>query len=289
MQSALAVAFALATALANAFALASQHAASVSGDPSRRGWALLAYLVRHPLWLLGWIGMGASLLCQAIALHYGPLALVQPLLVTELVLALVIRKLWLHQELRRMAWASASVTTLALVVFLVTTNPRASTWQPTLRDWTGPGIVVAVLVAIASVVARRGSPARRAGAYAGATAALWALEATFIKATADVLVAGGISTMLTSWPLYALIGCGAVGLLTEQAALHVGPLKISQPIIVIVDPLASIVLGVSLYHERLVTSPLSSAFAGIAFVVVTVGVVVMTRTVPDTAHALHRR
>ncbi len=289
MDGVLAIVFALATALSNAFAIAAQHAASVSGDPAHRGWTLLTYLMRHPLWLLGWLGMGASLACQAIALHYGPLSLVQPILVGELVLALVLRKLWLNQDLRTAAWVSATVTTVALISFLIATNPRASTWTPTVRDWIWPSAAVALLVVIASVTARRGTPARRAGAYAGATALLWALEATFIKATAAVLVAGGVSTMLARWPLYALIGCGVVGLLTEQAALHVGPLKISQPIIVIVDPLASILLGVTLYHERLVTSPLTSAVAVISFVIVAVGVLAMTRTVPDTAHALHRR
>ena len=289
MASTLAVVFALATALANALALATQHAASVSGDPTRRGWALLVYLFHHPLWLLGWLGMGASLVFQAIALHFGPLSLVQPLLVSELVLALVVRRLWLHQSLRRAAWISASVTTLALAVFLTSTNPRASEFTPTSRDWAWPSIVVAFVVVFAVAVARRGSPARRAGAYASATALIWALEATFIKAAADELVAGGVSTLLTTWPLYALVGCGGIGLLTEQAALHVGPLKISQPIIVIVDPIASILLGVVLYHERLVTSGATITLAAIAFLIVAVGVVSMTRSVPDTANALHRR
>ena len=289
MASTLAVIFALATALANALALATQHAASVSGDPTRRGWALLVYLFHHPLWLLGWLGMGASLVFQAIALHFGPLSLVQPLLVSELVLALVVRRLWLHQSLRRAAWISASVTTLALAVFLVSTNPRASEFTPTSGDWAWPSIVVAFVVVFAVAVARRGSPARRAGAYASATALIWALEATFIKAAADVLVAGGVSALLTTWPLYALVGCGGIGLLTEQAALHVGPLKISQPIIVIVDPIASILLGVVLYHERLVTSGATITLAAIAFLIVAVGVVSMTRSVPDTANALHRR
>ncbi len=289
MSSSLAVGFALATALANALALATQHAASVSGDQSHRGWALFVYLVHHPLWLLGWVGMGASLVFQAVALHFGPLSLVQPLLVSELVLALVVRRLWLHQSLRRTAWISAGVTTVALAAFLVAVNPRVSALQPTLSDWTWPSVVVALLVVLAVVTARRGSPARRAGAYAGATALLWALEATFIKAAADVLAAGGISAVFTSWPLYALVSCGVVGLLSEQAALHVGPLKISQPIIVIVDPLASIVLGVVLYHERLVTSSATITLAAGAFVIVAVGVVSMTRSVPDTANALHRR
>ncbi len=283
MSIGLAVLFALLTALSNAVALSTQHAASTGGDPTHRGSALVLYLIRQPLWWLGWIAMGSSLVFQAIALHFGPLSLVQPLLVGELVLALLIRRLWLHQVLRRAAWTSAALTTAALITFLVATSPHGVAGSPAARDWTGPTLTVALLVAVSVMVARRGSPSRRAGAYAGATALIWALEATFIKATADVLASHGLSTTLTSWPLYALVGCGVIGLMTEQAALHVGPLKISQPIIVIVDPVASVLLGIVLYRERLASSPGSLIVEAVSFAMVALGVVAMTRTVPDTA------
>ncbi len=288
MATALAVLFGLLTALANAAAVTTQHVASTGDDAPRRGWHLLRYLVRRPLWLLGWVGMAASLVFQAFALHFGPLALVQPLLVSELVLALVLRRLWLRQTLRGAAWASAGATAVALATFLVVTAPRGPSWSPGAAAWTVPSGVTAALVLVCAYVARSGTPSRRAGAYATATALLWALEATFIKAAADVLVSRGLESLLASWPVYALIACGVAGLSTEQAALHVGPLKISQPIIVIVDPVASIVLGVTLYRERLADSSGAIAIAALAFAVVAFGVVVMTRTVPATMSDVHR-
>ena len=89
----IAVLFALATALANAIAVATQHVASTA-TPQARGWRLVRNVVRHPLWMVGWLALGGSLVFQALALHFGPLSLVQPMLVSELVMALVLRRLF---------------------------------------------------------------------------------------------------------------------------------------------------------------------------------------------------
>ena len=45
------------------------------------------YLLRRPLWLAGWAAAAGAFGFQAAALHYGPLSIVQPLLVAELVFA----------------------------------------------------------------------------------------------------------------------------------------------------------------------------------------------------------
>ena len=289
MAVGLAIAFGLLTALANATMLATQHVASTSHDSPRRGWALVRYLFGHPLWLLGWLGAIASLVFQALALHFGPIALVQPLLVSELVFALVLRRWWLHQRLRRSAWASAATKAVALATFLVLAAPRGPLGEPSASRWVAPSAVTVILVLIAIAIARSATPSRRAGAYAAAAALLWALEATFIKAATDILASRSLASLLTSWPLYALVVCGVLGLVAEQAALHVGPLKISQPIIVIVDPLASVVLGLMIYREQFANSPSAIAIAVVAFAVVAFGVVMLTRTVPATVTEAQRR
>src|SRR5487761_2060707 len=120
----MAVLFALLTALANAVTVTSQHVASTGDSPARSGWRFILFLVRHPLWLAGWAASAASLVCQATALHFGPLSLVQPFLVTELVMALLLRRLWFHQRLRRVTWVAAAATTAALALFLVVAAPR---------------------------------------------------------------------------------------------------------------------------------------------------------------------
>jgi len=56
---------------------------------------------------------------------------------------------------------------------------------------------------------------------------------------------------------------------------------VSQPILVITDPFASIVLSVWLFDERFTNSPLRVAIAVAAFAVMAFGITVLTRTAPQ--------
>ncbi len=281
--------FALLTSLTNALAVTLQHIASTSDIEKSSGWKFVWYLLRHPLWLLGWVALCGSLIFQALALHFGPLSLVQPILVTELILALVLRQLWLGQSIRGVTWSAAVVTGAGLVIFLVTTSPHGGSFLPKSSAWTVPSVVCVAVVALLVALAQRGSPARRAALFASATAVMWALEATFIKATTDTISALGYGGMFTRWPVYALIVGGVVGLLCEQAALHVGPLSVSQTFIVIVDPLVSVALGIWLYRDRLHHDALHLSVGVVAFAVMCAGIVALTRTAPPTMNADVRR
>ena len=104
------VLFGLLAAFSNGLNVVMQHVASI-GDPLHsKGWRFVRYLVSNPLWLLGWAALAAAFIFQAIALHNGPISVVQPLLVTELVFVLVLRWLWFHQSIRRVTWWAAGIT-----------------------------------------------------------------------------------------------------------------------------------------------------------------------------------
>ena len=188
-----------------------------------------------------------------------------------------------------MTWFGAFIACVGLVVFLVVTTPRGGVGVPSTSSWIGP-VALAIGVAVFFIAgAQRGSESRRAAFYASATGVMWALEATFIKATTDTISSAGYAGSLGHWPIYAFAIGGVVGLFCEQAALHVGPLKVSQPFIVIVDPVASVVLGVWLYGEKIRHGLLSLSVGGLSFAVMCVGVIVLTQSAPDTMRAeLHR-
>ena len=114
---------------------------------------------------------------------------------------------------------------------------------------------------------------------------MWALVATFIKATTDTLTQFGVAGMFTRWPVYALAVGGVAALFLEQAALHVGPLRVSQPFLVIIDPIVSIALSVWLFGQRFTASGAVLAVAAIAFAVMCAGVVLLTQTAPATMKA----
>ncbi len=275
------ITFALAAALANAIHLMTQHAASVGVSNSHRGWNLVTFLIRQPLWLLGWAAAAGGFIFQAVALHSGQLSIVQPLLVTELVFVLILRRFWVHQRVAKMAWTAALITCGALAVFLIAADPRGGRrLQPDVTDWASALAVFGGAVALLAVMARWGSPVRRAALYATAASITWALMAAFIKVTTNQLAASGPLGTLEHWPVYALVASGVLGSVLQQAALQVGPLSVSQPLIVVVDPAVAIVLSVWVFDERFAVSLAQRIFAGVAFCVMAMGVTVLSRTAP---------
>ncbi len=217
---------------------------------------------------------------QALALHNGPMSVVQPVLVTELVFVLVLRRVWIRQQVVAAAWASVLVVCLALAVFLVAAEPTGGHPVPDAREWLSAGLVSGGFIAVLTVLGRAGSPVRQAAVLAAAAALTWALEATFLKAATDTLTVFGITGTLIRWPLYAMIDATVTGTVLQQAALHVGPLTVSQPMLVIIDPFASIILSVWLFDERFTTSPAKITVAVVSFAVLATGVTMLTRTAP---------
>ena len=275
-----AVAFALAAAFANAVNLMTQHSASIGAPKREGGWRLPFYLIRQPLWLLGAAAAVGSYVFQAVALHNGPMSVVQPVLVTELVFVLVLRRIWIHQNVAAAAWAAVTVVCVSLGVFLAAAEPSGGHPYPSAREWVSAGLVFGGAIAVLTALGTRGSPVRRAAVLAGAAALTWSMEATFLKTATQTLTASGLAAMLTSWPVYALVGATVAGTLLQQAALHLGPLSVSQPTLVITDPLASIVLSVWLFDEHFTNSPAKIATAVLAFAVMAAAVTVLTRTAP---------
>ncbi len=279
--------FALCAAFSNALYVATQHVASTSGRVRKAsGLRLVAYLIRSPLWLFG-LGVGiGGFLFQAAALKNGQLSIVQALLVTELVFGLLLRKLWIRQAIRPAAWGSAALTCVGLAAFVAVDQPQGGIPTPTAHAWAGALAAFGGAAAVMTLAARWGSPRRRAALYAAAAAVVWALVATFIKTATETLTESGIAAVFTHWPVYALAAGGVAGILLVQAALHVGPLSVSQPLLVIVDPSASVILSIWLFQERYTRGPVVIAGGVLAFIVMCVGVVALTSTAPPTMQAV---
>jgi len=277
----LTVVFAVAAAFSNAVNVFTQHSASIGAPKREKGWRLVGYLFRQPLWLLGWIAAVGGFAFQALALHNGQLSVVQPLLITELVFVLVLRRMWIRQEVARAAWVAAVVVCVALGVFLAVSEPTGGHPHANTAEWLSALLSFGAAIALLSTAGRRGSPVHRAAAFAVAGGLAWALMAVFIKSTTDTLATFGIVGTLARWPVYALAASAIAGTVLEQAAIHVGPLSVSQPLLVVINPLASIVLSVWLFDERFTPSPARITIAILSFAVMAVGVVALSRTAPQ--------
>ena len=279
----LSVVLAFASAMASAFTVVTQHVASRTAPTQVRGWRLGVYLVRNPLWLLGVLSTAASFVLQGFALYYGRMSVVQSILITELVFSLVIGRIWLRRPVRAVAWVSASATAIGLALFLIISQPEGGHPQATTAAWLPALLTLGTATAVCAVLASTGSPVRRAALYATATGIVLAIMATFLKSTTETLAGVGIPALLTRGQIYGLVIAGGLSVVLTQAALHYGPLAVSQPLMVIVDPFVSIILGVWLFGEHFTGGPLRIAAAAGAFAAIVAGVIGLARTGPSYA------
>ena len=208
--------------------------------------------VSHRLWLAGIACDVVGLGLQVIALHLGALSVVQPLLLSSMLFALVIRARFERHPISRRQILWAVTLTVALGGFLaLAATPAAADETADRMPAVVAGIVGAVLVGVCVVLGRRQPRGGRTAALFGiALGVIYASTAALIKAATDV-AGRHLPDLFTAWPLYAVIVVGAGGLLLSQLTFQAGPLTASLPATATVDPLLSIVIGVAVYDEQI--------------------------------------
>jgi hypothetical protein len=273
-----ALAFSVSTTLKNA------SASEVPDVTETRGAAPVARFVRatlrHPLWLGGIVADVVGLALQVTALHLGALALVQPLLVTGLLFALLLRH-WGSWRMSRREVLWASTLTGCLIAFLGLSGSVSGSSVPSGADRL-PAVLAALVGLLAAAaclgIARRHIPtAARAALIGIAVGVVYAADAALIKTTTNVFAVHGLAAMLASWQLYTVLVLGVAGLFLTQLAFQAGPLTASLPAISTVDPLLSVAIGVMVYDEQLRRGPLSGALLLALLLLLTTSVVQLGR------------
>jgi hypothetical protein len=219
-----------------------------TGAGERLG-GFMARTFRHPLWIIGAIADIGGFALHALALRVGPLTVVQPVLVSSIVFAVVLRELLESRWPRRSELVWAIALTIGLVLFLTISSPDGRVDQA--PDGV-PAIVVGVVIAVGAlgffVCGRRYTGSVAAALLATAAGLSYAAVAGLLKENVSLLNRG-VGTLVGSWPLYALIAVGAFGIVLTQLAYRAGPLSSSLPIIMTVDALVSLVIGTSVFDE----------------------------------------
>jgi hypothetical protein len=138
---------------------------------------------------------------------------------------------------------------------------------------------------VLALLGMRGSLVRRTALMASAAAVMWALVAVLVKTMTDTLTEFGVGGMFAHWPVYALAGAGLGAEVFHQTTLKVGPLSVSQPLLVIVNPIVSIALSVWIFQEYFVADAARLTVGAVAFVAMCGSVALLTRTAPSTMSA----
>jgi drug/metabolite transporter (DMT)-like permease len=243
---------------------------------------LVFRLARRPVWLLGMASMIGGFVLQLIALHFGPLALVQPILAAELVFVFGYLAVAGSGRVKGRDWLAAAAMSIGIGVFLRVASPSGGRLHAPGSAWLIAGLATAGVVLLALAVAsglghRRGSGTRRAAVLGAATGISWGFMAAVTKELSSHL-GDGLGAIFSTWSLYVLIAAGAATMLLASHALAAGPLAASQPGFTILDPLAASLLGMFLFGEHIRAGAADLAGEALALAVVIAGAAVLSHS-----------
>ncbi len=239
--------------------------------------SLLKHALRRGVWLLGFALMIVSFLLQAVALHIGRLSEVQPILTTELVFLAAILAIWFRFRIGRREWMGAVAVTAGLSFFLYFAQPQYGMTPPPGWRWAVAGGVCAGIIVATVLLAMRGPRWWRATMFGTAASVSFAFTAACTKVVSDFATAD-VTHLYRHWQVYALAVFGALAVFLTQNAIHAGPLVASQSTLVLIDPLASICIGIGLFGDDLQTGGAAGPLEALALLVAFLGAFWLARS-----------
>lgn len=270
-----AIVCALVAALLFAVASVAQQRAAAAVP---EGSALMRSLLRSKRWWAAIVGDVGGYGMQVLALSFGAVLVVQPILVSSLVFALPLSARLNHQRITGRAAATALVLVAALVTFLIVGDPTAGEETAPLREWLVPLTILLSIVALATLAGLLvPNPSGRALALGLAGGALFGLAAALTDRVVT-LFDDGLGAVLTGWQTWALVAAGLLGFYLQQRAYQAGPLAASLPAAAVAEPLAAAFLGLTALDEQLRTDGAGLIVVAASVVVMCVATVALCRT-----------
>ena len=238
---------------------------------------LLADLFRKRKWLAGIICMIAGQVLAAWSIGHLSLSVVEPLLTTNLLVALILAVPLSHQPVRltEVAGALLLIAGETILSLARSVEPIGQSFG-SFSHWPAAAGIAAI--AFAAVQAGRHRSGKQRATLTGLGAGLvFGIQDALTRQTLQILQLHGISGMLHSWSAYSLVATGAVGLLLMQSAFSAGPLHASLPTITAGEPVAGILLGIVVFGDQISLSPASLAMHAGGLAALVVGVILVAR------------
>ena len=272
----LALGLAAAAGLCNAVGdvLERSSAQREDSDP-RESIRLVARLARRPRWWLGVIASILGLGLHIAALSRGPLAVVQPMLVVELPLAVLGSAVFLGRHLVWRDWVAVAAMAAGLAAFVRFLAPSGGErLQVSGASWAVATAVVVGLALVLAVAGWRTGQDLRAALLATAGGVGYGLTGVFFSTAAALLDVGGIGAALGAWQTWASIITGVTSFYLLQNALAAGRLVVVEPGITLANPIVATTWALVIFKEF---ASGGAALLGVGFGVasIVVGVVVL--------------
>lgn len=210
---------------------------------------LFLRLLRDRQWWVGSLVSTAGFAFQAAALGAGSVLLVQSILVTALLFALPVGARAGGHRVTRAQWGWAVLLAAAVAVIVTVGNPTAGHSRAALPVWSVVVAVLAPVLALCILGARRVAGRPAAAVLLGVVSgALWGVFAVLTKAVVDRLGHGAWALLATP-ELYAWAVVGIAATAWQQSAFRAGSLTASLPTMTVVEPVVGSVLGILVLGE----------------------------------------
>ena len=252
LGNSLAVLFALCAAVFAAIGIVVRQRATMDVPPAKGvSTVMLRTLLRRQLWWAGTASAVAGYGFQALALVFGSLLLVQPVLVSALLFALPMSAHLAHRRVTRGEWLWASLLTAALTVFVLLARSSTGNYSVSVTTSVIVAVVCAAVVLLCVLSATRSTDGRRAVLLAVAVAVMFGVVAVLTKIVMHMVAEGSVLATLTTPALYLVVILGVAGTLLQQSAFHAGSLQTSVPTMLVLEPVVAVVLGAIVLGETL--------------------------------------
>jgi drug/metabolite transporter (DMT)-like permease len=230
---------------------------------------------KNKFWQIGALAEGLAAIIELVALYFGSLLLVEPLLMTNLVFLLIIVHFRLKKLVTLHEWIGIGAICIGVSSFLIAANPHGGKGSYGII-WLAPVLTIVPLMFFGAVAARRIHNQKSRGLIGALVGGLSLGLTAALTRLAMLQLHSGIIPTLTHWPLYALIASAIVSLFAVQVGYGSGPLTITQSILEISSPIVSILLGLLLFGDRIDTSGVAISVETFSFLIIIIGVVILS-------------
>jgi drug/metabolite transporter (DMT)-like permease len=251
-----------------------QLAPKARGTPVR----LLGHLARRRLWLAGIALAVAAYGLQALALAFGPLALVAPVVATDLLFALPLAAWWARRPMRARDWAGCALAGGGVAVFLAVSPPSLGRSDASAAGWALAFGAVALVAAAAVTAGMLAGGAPRTALLAVAAGVAFGLTAAVTLSLTRLLRRESLLVVLGHWQPWVLLALGTAGLLLSVSAYQAGALSASLPVMDSVEPVSAVLIGTVVFGERLAASPPALALQLAAAAAAVAGIILLGRS-----------
>jgi hypothetical protein len=268
----------LAAALLGVAFVLQQEAAQQAPEAHFLRIQLLADLLRRPRWIAGVITMVAGQVLSAWVIGHMVLSLVEPLIATNLLFALLLAGPLSGQAVHKTEVAGALILMAGVAALsLARSVPAPAVYVGSYAYWPLAGAVVAFLAAVFAGLGLRHSAGQRAILTGTSAGLVFGIADAITRRTVQILDTGHLAALLTTWLPYALVAVSLVGIWLMESAFNAAPLHSSLPGITAAEPVAGIVLGIVVFRDSVRVSPGDIALEICGVIALLLGVIMVAR------------